>query len=68
MLPRGLLLQHKNYDIHQTTEALKIRYYDKQKDLLCLQEKKKASAASVSVTDENDSLETSNNQVAGVGT
>jgi hypothetical protein len=36
---------------------------------MCLQEKKKkANAASVSFTDENDSLETSNNQVAGMGT
>jgi len=31
-------------------------------------EKKKANAASVSFTNENDSLETSNNHVAGVDT
>jgi len=69
MFSTGLLLQHKNSDIHQMTEVLKIRYYDKHKDLLCPQkQRKKANAASLSFTNENDSLETFNKQVVGVGT
>ena len=67
MLPSGLLIQHKNPDIHQMTEALKIRYYDKQKIYCVHNRKKNANAAPVSFTAETDSLDTSDNQVARVG-